>query len=66
MSDKKLFRVKGEIKKQHFFEPMTFNVIIPALKKEHVLQKIYAEFGSRHRAKRFQIFIDIIEEISEE
>ena len=66
MSERKLYRVKGEINKQHFFKPMTFSIVVPAVKKEHVLQKIYAELGSRHRAKRFQISIDIIEEVSEE
>ncbi|NIU83860.1 MAG: 50S ribosomal protein L18a, partial [Candidatus Thorarchaeota archaeon] len=30
------------------------------------LERIYAEMGSRHRAKRFQIKIKSIEEISEE
>ena len=58
----KYFRVKGEIKKKKFFEPLTFNKLIPASKKEHALEKIFAELGSRHRAKRYQITINSIEE----
>jgi large subunit ribosomal protein LX len=66
MSDRKTFRVKGEIIKQHFFEPMTFNILVVAVKQEHAIEKIYAELGSRHRAKRFQIKIKSIEEVTEE
>jgi len=37
-----------------------------AAKPEHAVEKIYAELGSRHRVKRFQIRIDGVEEVSPE
>lgn len=58
----KEFRIRGEIIKEKFFEPLTFNKVVAASKKEHALEKIYSEMGSRHRAKRFQITIHSIEE----
>lgn len=66
MSTPKLFRIKGEINKHHFFEPMLFNMVVAAVKKEHAMEKIFAELGSRHRAKRFQIKVNSIEEVFEE
>ncbi len=56
------FRVKGEINKKKFFEPLTFDLVVAAAKKEHALEKVLAELGSRHRAKRFEITIDTVEE----
>ena len=58
----KIFRVKGEIMKKHFFEPLTFNKLVSATKEEHAVEKIYSEMGSRHRAKRHQISIQSVEE----
>jgi large subunit ribosomal protein LX len=66
MSERKLYQIKGEINKYHFFEPMKFNMVVTAIKQEHALQKIYSELGSRHRAKRVQISIQSIKEIFEE
>jgi large subunit ribosomal protein LX len=66
MSTPRLFRIKGEINKQHFFEPMIFNKVVVAMKKEHAMEKIYSELGSKHRAKRFQIKVNSIEEVIEE
>lgn len=66
MSETKIFKITGEIMKKHFFEPMTFSKEIVATKESHALERIYAEMGSRHRAKRFQIKIKSIEEITEE
>ena len=51
----KLYRIQGEIMKKHFFEPLTFNKLVAAAKEEHALERIYAELGSRHRAKRHEI-----------
>jgi len=51
----KLYRIQGEIMKKHFFEPLTFNKLVASAKEEHALERIYAELGSRHRAKRHQI-----------
>ncbi len=58
----KIFRVKGEIMKKHFFEPLTFNKLVSAAKEKHAVEKIYSEMGSRHRAKRHQISIQSVEE----
>jgi large subunit ribosomal protein LX len=63
MSETKIFRVSGRIDKPGLYEPFTFNKEISAQKASHALEKIYAEMGSRHRAKRFQIKINSIEEV---
>lgn len=63
MSDVKIFRITGRIDKKHFFEPLRFNKEIAASKEAHALERIYAEMGSRHRAKRHQITILNVEEV---
>ena len=63
MSEAKVFRVSGRIDKPGLYEPITFNKEIAAAKEAHALEKIYAEMGSCHRAKRFQIKINSIEEV---
>jgi ribosomal protein L20A (L18A) len=66
MSEVKTFRVTGEINKQKFFIPMAFSKEIRAAKMEHAIERIYAEMGSRHRAKRNQITIIRVEEVQPE
>ncbi|NIO37584.1 50S ribosomal protein L18a [Candidatus Bathyarchaeota archaeon] len=61
MSGVKVFRVTGEIHKPNL--ETSFNKEVIAAKPEHAVEKIYAELGSRHRAKRFQILIRNVEEI---
>lgn len=51
----KNFKVYGEVKKGKF--KMPFTKVIKALKTEDVLEKVYCDFGSRHKAKRFEIKI---------
>ena len=63
MSKTKIFRIVGRLDKPHLFEPITFKTEISAAKEAHALEKIFAEMGSRHRAKRNQIVILSIEEI---
>lgn len=63
MSETKIFRISGRIDKPGLYEPFTFNTEISAAKATHAVEKIYAEMGSRHRAKRFQIKIGSIEEV---
>ncbi len=58
----KQYRIKGEINKKKFFEPLIFDKVVVANKKKHAIEKIYMEMGSRHRAKRFQITIKFVEE----
>ena len=62
MSEVKVFRVTGEIIKPNL--RTTFKKEVRALKPENAKEKIYMELGSKHRAKRFQIEILKIEEIS--
>jgi large subunit ribosomal protein LX len=66
MSEVKVFKVTGEVMKQKFFVPMTFSQEITAAKKEHAIERVYAEMGSRHRAKRNQITIFSVEEVQPE
>ena len=63
MTETKLFRITGEINKHKLFIPISFKKEIKSVKLEHALEKIYAEFGSRHRAKRNQITILSVEEL---
>jgi large subunit ribosomal protein LX len=63
VSETKKFRVAGRIDKPNLYEVITFNKEIAAAKEAHAVEKIYAEMGSRHRAKRFQIKINSVEEV---
>lgn len=63
MSNSKLYRIIGRIDKPGLYEPITFKKDIAAIKEAHALEKIFSELGSRHRAKRFQIKINSIEEV---
>lgn len=60
----KVFRVIGEIRKPNLETPFKKEVV--AIKREHAVEKVYAELGSRHRVKRFQIKMLKIEEVSPE
>ena len=58
----KIFRVTGEIKKPNLHT--SFEKEMRAIKPEEAVERIYKELGSRHRAKRFQIKIHNVREIS--
>jgi large subunit ribosomal protein LX len=60
MSEVKAFRVTGEIKKPS--RNIKFSKEMTGLKKEDVIERLYSEMGSRHKAKRFEIKITKIEE----
>ena len=62
MSEVKVFRVIGEIRKPNF--QTDFRKEVRALKPEDAVEKIYMELGSKHRVKRFQIKVVKVEEIS--
>jgi large subunit ribosomal protein LX len=62
MSEVKIFRVSGEINKPNF--KTSFKKEIRALKKEDAVDRVYKEIGSKHKAKRFQIKILKVEQIS--
>ncbi len=58
----KKFRITGEVKKGKAKIP--FSVEFNAVKEEHALQRLYSEMGSRHRARRFEIKIAKVENVS--
>ena len=60
----KVFRVTGEINKPKLKTPFAKEVIVD--KPEHAVEKVYAEIGSKHRVKRFQIKIVKVEEVPTE
>jgi len=57
----KVFRVTGEIRKPNL--ETSFRKEVVAIKPEHAVEKVYAELGSKHRVKRFQIRIVSVEEV---
>jgi large subunit ribosomal protein LX len=64
LSEVRTFKITGEIKKGQTRIP--FAVEINALKQEHAMQRLYADMGSRHRARRFEITIESVEEVNSE
>lgn len=62
MSEVKVFRVIGEIRKPNL--ETSFRKEVIAIKSEHAVEKVYAELGSKHRVKRFQIKIVRVEEVT--
>ena len=66
MSGVKIYRITGRIDKPRLFEPIRFSKDIAAAKEAHAVERIYAEMGSRHRAKRHEIRILGVEEVEEE
>jgi large subunit ribosomal protein LX len=64
MKKMKVFRVTGEIRKPNL--KTSFKKEVVAIKPEHAVEKVYAELGSKHRIKRFQIKIASVEEIPPE
>jgi large subunit ribosomal protein LX len=64
MNKVKVFKVTGEIRKPNL--KTSFKKEVIAVKSEHAVEKVYAELGSRHRVKRFQIKIAKVEEVPPE
>jgi len=64
MTEVKVFRVIGKITKPNY--RTDFRKEIRALKLEEAVEKVYNEIGSKHRAKRVQIKVLKVEEISAE
>lgn len=62
MSEVRVFQIKGDLRKKG--ENLPFHKEVRALKKEDAIQTLYAEMGSKHKARRFEIMIKSIEEIS--
>ena len=61
MSEVKVFRVIGEIKKPNY--QTDFRKEVRAIKPEDAVEMVYTDIGSKHRAKRFQIKIINVEEV---
>lgn len=60
MSQVKVYIVSGEVKMGHFMT--RFRKKVRALKPEDALERVYKEFGGRHKVKRRQIKIINVEE----
>lgn len=63
MSEVKLYKITGELRKRG--ENLPFTKQVKALEKEDAMQTLYSEMGSRHKARKFEITIKSIEEVSE-
>ena len=63
MSEVKRFRITGDLRKRG--ENLHFKKEIRALKQEDALQSLYADMGSRHKARKFEILIRTVEELPE-
>ncbi len=61
MSEVKVFRVTGRIRKPNF--KTEFQKEVRALKPENAVEKVYMELGSKHRVRRFQMTISKVEEL---
>ena len=64
MSEVKVFRIIGKIRKPNF--QTDFQKEVRALKPEDAVEKVYMLLGSKHRVKRFQMVISKVEEIKPE
>ena len=53
------FRVTGEVKKPRSSIP--FSIEIRATKEQDALERLYADLGSRHKARRLEIRIKKVE-----
>jgi ribosomal protein L20A (L18A) len=65
VSEYKTYRIVGEIVKQRIYAPMAFKKEVKASNSKGALEQVYAELGSRHRAKRNQIKVLSIEEVEQ-
>jgi large subunit ribosomal protein LX len=61
MGEVKTFRITGEIKKPT--GNMKFSKVLNGLGKDHVVDTLYSQLGSKHKAKRFEIAIAKVEEV---
>jgi ribosomal protein L20A (L18A) len=63
MSEVKRFKITGHLRKHG--ENLPFKKEIRALKKEHAVAGLYADMGSRHKARKFEITVKTVEEVPE-
>jgi len=60
----KIFRIRGWFKKGLYRQRFTRELL--ALSKEHALERVYSDFGSKHRVKRILIHIEEAVEVKPE
>ena len=63
MSEVKVYKITGELRKHG--DKLPFKKEIKAIKKEDALEHLYRDMGSRHKARKFEIMIKDVQEISE-
>jgi large subunit ribosomal protein LX len=61
MGEVKTFRITGEIKKST--GNIKFSKELNGLGKDQVVDTLYSQLGSKHKAKRFEITIAKVEEV---
>lgn len=61
MAEVKTFRITGEVKKPRTMIP--FALELRATKEQEAIERVYAEMGSRHKARRLEIKLEKIEEL---
>jgi large subunit ribosomal protein LX len=60
----KIFRIQGKFMMGKELKPFTRE--LKSISEDDIREKIYSEFGSKHRINRKKIFIDEIAEITAE
>ncbi|SCG86270.1 50S ribosomal protein L18Ae [Methanobacterium congolense] len=60
----KIFRIQGKFMMGNDLKPFTRE--LKSISEDDIREKIYSEFGSKHRINRKKIFIDEIAEITAE
>ena len=58
----KIYRVKGKFLMGRRMQPFALEMI--SMKPEDVRERVYSEFGSKHRVKRSRVVVETIEEIA--
>jgi len=61
LAEVKTFRITGEVKKPRTMIP--FALELRATKEQEAIERVYAEIGSRHKARRLEIKLEKIEEL---
>jgi len=60
----KTFKITGEVKKPRTTIP--FALTMRATKEQEAIERVYAEVGSRHKARRLEIKLKKVEELKTE
>lgn len=60
----KIFRIQGKFMMGNAFQPFTKE--LKAISEDDIREKVYSEFGSKHRINRSKIVIEDIKEISKD